>query len=191
MQNARCVHVLLLGDQMHSPAGNTPSHTLSPTEEFLSRAEVARLFNVSPSTVTRWADAGKLVCVRTLGGHRRYEMNSVLEQVRSLRYREENHLKELDLTIPRMYGDHHTLVVQRTLRQLPGVETVRVNTARRRVQVEFNDESASQTDILNALEEAGYPTHNGPPVIPLDKTHKDPAWARLSLRMTQTHPTRA
>lgn len=170
-------------------------HSLSPrayppNDDFLSRAEVARLFNVSPSTVTRWADAGKLLCVRTLGGHRRYEMRSVLEQVRSLRRREGNPLKTIELTIPRMYGDHHTLVVQRTLRRLPGVETVRVNTARRQVQVEFHEETATQTDILGALENAGYPTHNGPPPIPLDKTHKDPAWSRLSLRMTQTHPTR-
>lgn len=35
-------------------------------------SEVAALFRVDPKTVTRWAKAGKLACVRTLGGHRRY-----------------------------------------------------------------------------------------------------------------------
>jgi len=40
--------------------------------EFLSRGEVARLFGVSHSTVTRWARTGLLQAVRTPGGHYRY-----------------------------------------------------------------------------------------------------------------------
>lgn len=46
-----------------------PAH---PTAELLSPAEVAALFGVDPKTVTRWARAGKLTAVRTLGGHRRF-----------------------------------------------------------------------------------------------------------------------
>lgn len=38
----------------------------------LTPAEVASLFRVDPKTVTRWAKAGKLSSIRTLGGHRRY-----------------------------------------------------------------------------------------------------------------------
>ena len=38
----------------------------------LTPAEVAALFRVDPKTVTRWAVAGKLTSLRTLGGHRRY-----------------------------------------------------------------------------------------------------------------------
>ena len=38
----------------------------------MTPSEVASLFRVDPKTVTRWADAGKLTAVRTLGGHRRY-----------------------------------------------------------------------------------------------------------------------
>jgi predicted site-specific integrase-resolvase len=37
-----------------------------------SRSEVARLFHVSPITVTRWAEQGKLPYQLTLGGQRRY-----------------------------------------------------------------------------------------------------------------------
>ena len=40
--------------------------------EFLSRGEVARLFGVSLSTVTRWGRTGLLPTVRTPGGHYRY-----------------------------------------------------------------------------------------------------------------------
>jgi excisionase family DNA binding protein len=39
---------------------------------FLSRGEVARLFGVSVSTVTRWARLGLLATVRTPGGHYRF-----------------------------------------------------------------------------------------------------------------------
>jgi len=42
------------------------------TEALLTPAEVAQLFRVDPKTVTRWAKAGKLTSLRTLGGHRRY-----------------------------------------------------------------------------------------------------------------------
>ncbi|WP_131766822.1 BldC family transcriptional regulator [Candidatus Protofrankia californiensis] len=38
----------------------------------LTPAEVATMFRVDPKTVTRWAKAGKLTSIRTLGGHRRY-----------------------------------------------------------------------------------------------------------------------
>jgi excisionase family DNA binding protein len=39
---------------------------------FLSRGDVARLFGVSPSTVTRWARTGLLKAARTRGGHYRF-----------------------------------------------------------------------------------------------------------------------
>ncbi|ABW13765.1 DNA binding domain, excisionase family [Parafrankia sp. EAN1pec] len=41
-------------------------------ESMLTPGEVATLFRVDPKTVTRWARAGKLTSIRTLGGHRRY-----------------------------------------------------------------------------------------------------------------------
>lgn len=46
--------------------------------ELLTPGEVARLFGVDPKTVTRWAGAGKLTALRTLGGHRRYRATEVL-----------------------------------------------------------------------------------------------------------------
>lgn len=54
----------------------------SDSEHLLTPAEVAALFRVDPKTVTRWAKAGKLTSIRTLGGHRRYradEVHSLLE----------------------------------------------------------------------------------------------------------------
>ena len=52
------------------------------SEVLLTPAEVASLFRVDPKTVTRWAKAGKLTAIRTLGGHRRYrasEVNTLLK----------------------------------------------------------------------------------------------------------------
>lgn len=50
---------------------------ISEQETLLTPAEVAKLFRVDPKTVTRWAKAGKLTAVRTLGGHRRYRQSQV------------------------------------------------------------------------------------------------------------------
>ena len=49
----------------------------SEQEVLLTPAEVASLFRVDPKTVTRWAKAGKLTSIRTLGGHRRYKDSEV------------------------------------------------------------------------------------------------------------------
>ncbi|MEA2509866.1 MAG: hypothetical protein QOG21_1948 [Actinomycetota bacterium] len=49
-------------------------------DHLLTPAEVAGLFRVDPKTVTRWAHAGKLSTIKTLGGHRRYSAS----QIRSL-----------------------------------------------------------------------------------------------------------
>ena len=41
-------------------------------EQLLTPSEVAAMFRVNPKTVTRWARAGKISAIRTLGGHRRF-----------------------------------------------------------------------------------------------------------------------
>ena len=51
-------------------------------EVLLTPKEVAVRFHVNPKTVTRWAKAGKLTAIRTLGGHRRYRESEVLERLR-------------------------------------------------------------------------------------------------------------
>lgn len=46
-------------------------------ERLLTPSEVAARFRVDPKTVTRWAVAGRLTSIRTLGGHRRYRESEV------------------------------------------------------------------------------------------------------------------
>jgi excisionase family DNA binding protein len=54
------------------------------SEPLLTPAEVATLFRVDPKTVTRWAQAGKLTSIRTLGGHRRYREHEVRDLLAGL-----------------------------------------------------------------------------------------------------------
>jgi len=45
--------------------------------ELLTPSEVAVLFRVDPKTVTRWAQAGRISSIRTIGGHRRFRASEV------------------------------------------------------------------------------------------------------------------
>lgn len=50
-----------------------------PKTDFGSAGDVARLFHVSPKTVARWSNEGKLPHTLTLGGHRRFPLQAVSE----------------------------------------------------------------------------------------------------------------
>lgn len=180
---------------------------------FLSRAEVADLFNVSPNTITRWADAGKLHYVRTLGGHRRYEKETTLEllnsqlaepyppevnppgeaiersTLKSKTKEEADRVNRTILHIPRLYGDHHVAPVQQALANRPGIEEVLVSPAHRQVRVDFAPEAVDEAQIHAWLTEAGYAPRQPQPPLPVPEAppvNKDFAWDRTSLRMTQT-----
>jgi excisionase family DNA binding protein len=59
-----------------------PTHTI-----LLTPSEVAALFRVDPKTVTRWSQKGKLHCIKTVGGHRRYLMDEVQTLLNVLKYK--------------------------------------------------------------------------------------------------------
>jgi excisionase family DNA binding protein len=60
---------------------------------YFTRAEVARMFGVSPATVASWARQGRLGYISTLGGHRRYPRDQILALL-------------TDAAIPRGAGSH-------------------------------------------------------------------------------------
>ncbi|MCB0157083.1 MAG: BldC family transcriptional regulator [Caldilineaceae bacterium] len=157
-------------------------------DAFLTRAQVAELFSVSPSTITRWADEGKLTCVRTLGGHRRYQRDEIIELVHTL-LQEGERVETIRVEVPKLYADHHTLAVRQVLAGLPGVQDVWVSAAAREVQITFDPEVTKADGIVAALAEAGYPTRNGQEPRPTGAVSKDPAWAQLDLRVTKTMRT--
>ncbi|MCI0489971.1 MAG: helix-turn-helix domain-containing protein [Blastocatellia bacterium] len=49
-----------------------------------STTELAKMWGVSESSIKRWADAGTIKCQKTIGGHRKFDLDDVLEfQTRS------------------------------------------------------------------------------------------------------------
>ena len=56
---------------------NRSEHQPNDDDALLTPSEVAAMFRVNPKTVTRWARAGKISAIRTLGGHRRFRASEV------------------------------------------------------------------------------------------------------------------
>lgn len=59
-----------------APPVRRPAATVD-IDPLLTPNEVAQMFRVDPKTVTRWANAGKITTVRTLGGHRRFSEREI------------------------------------------------------------------------------------------------------------------
>jgi hypothetical protein len=55
-----------------------------PEDTMMEPAAVARAFKVDPKTVTRWAKTGRLGFTRTMGGHRRYRSDDIIELLLAL-----------------------------------------------------------------------------------------------------------
>jgi excisionase family DNA binding protein len=63
---------------------NGPADGTTPAAAaYLSRGEVARLFGVSASTVSRWARRGLLKTIRTPGGHYRFRADEMRRAARA------------------------------------------------------------------------------------------------------------
>ena len=160
------------------------------TDRLLTRSEVAEMFQVSPSTVTRWAEAGKLPMVKTLGGHRRYEANIVLKLVEQLT-EEVRTVEKTTINAPAMYGDHHVQEVRQILTQLPGVESVYASSCFRTVEVDFNPAAVSADIIKTKLEEAGYleglTVPEETPAAPAHAENKEKSYFRHTAAYEQTN----
>ena len=91
--------------------------------------------------------------------------------------------------VPKMYADHHVLVVRDVLLQAPGVQEVTANAMSRWVQVTFDPAAVSAESLQENLVEAGY----GPDVCiecappPLRKDDGS-FWHTLRPRVTETNP---
>jgi excisionase family DNA binding protein len=59
-------------------AMTTQTITTTDAVRLLTPGEVARLFSVDPKTVTKWANTGRLTCIRTIGNQRRYREDAIL-----------------------------------------------------------------------------------------------------------------
>ena len=50
---------------------------MSKFDELLTLDEVASIFKVSKGTIRNWTNAGRLACVRTPGGQRRFRKTDI------------------------------------------------------------------------------------------------------------------
>lgn len=77
------------GDESDRMSYHSYMDETTPQEEtedrLLKPSEVAAIFRVNAKTVGRWARAGKITCVKTLGGHRRF-LASDVERARKALY---------------------------------------------------------------------------------------------------------
>ena len=51
--------------------------TTEQDREYMKPSEVARVLHVSPKTINRWANEGRIGCIVTLGGHRRFRRDEI------------------------------------------------------------------------------------------------------------------
>lgn len=71
--------------QTHSSGDGRDGHDGDGHDrELMAPHEVAKIFRVSPATITRWARVGLLPSTRTPGGHRRFERRYVMDHVERL-----------------------------------------------------------------------------------------------------------
>lgn len=67
--------------------GSQKSRSVSaPTRGYYSTKAVAALLLVDVTTIRRWADAGKLRCFRTPGGHRRFTQSQISDFIQKYQY---------------------------------------------------------------------------------------------------------
>jgi len=95
------------------------------------------------------------------------------------------------LEVPTLWADHHVLKVRDALTALEGVAGVYASSGWKQVLVNYDAAKTDPAAIEKALAEAGYPVGEGEmPVLVQPGTRlRDPQWAALGLRMTETNQT--
>ncbi len=98
-------------------------------------------------------------------------------------------MSKVVLEVPTLWADHHVLKVRDTLVNLEGVESVYASSAWNQVLVDYNSKKIKKADLEQVLVEAGYPVGEGevPILAQPGKLRRDPQWADMSLRMTETN----
>jgi excisionase family DNA binding protein len=79
--------------EMHGRKDPSMRHDEEPRpDSYLRPSEVAEMLHVSVKTVDRWASQGRLACLMTLGGHRRFRMTDVVAVADEMAHRGGGHL---------------------------------------------------------------------------------------------------
>ena len=64
-------------------------------DRLLTLKETGKLLNVSKQTLQRWDNSGKLIAVRTEGGHRRYKLTDI-EKIINMKDKQQEILNKVE-----------------------------------------------------------------------------------------------
>ena len=64
-------------------------------DRLLTLKETGKLLNVSKQTLQRWDNSGKLIAVRTEGGHRRYKLSDI-EKIIDMKDKQQETLNKVE-----------------------------------------------------------------------------------------------
>jgi copper chaperone CopZ len=84
-------------------------------------------------------------------------------------------MDKLVLTIPTLYGDHHTMAVRRILGELPGVANVYASAESHQVSLTHDASKTSRQTIEKALTDQGYTPGEGDLAYPVQTTFAEEA----------------
>lgn len=84
-------------------------------------------------------------------------------------------MDKLVLSIPTLYGDHHTMAVRRILGALPSVADVYVSAASHQVSLTHDASKTSRQAIEKALTDQGYAPGEGDLAYPVQTTFAEEA----------------
>ena len=63
---------------------------VSADRSYLTPGQMARILGVSPKTVNRWTNDGRVPCAVTLGGHRRFRADVIADVAASMGLQADN-----------------------------------------------------------------------------------------------------
>jgi copper chaperone CopZ len=95
-------------------------------------------------------------------------------------------VKDLTLTIPGLWADHHVLKVQDALADLDGLERLEASAKDRTLTLHFDPSRLDAARVADHLTAAGYPP--GEPQAAADTPRAKPEWAVTGVRVTRTNP---
>jgi copper chaperone CopZ len=76
-------------------------------------------------------------------------------------------MQRVILSIPALFGDHHTTAIRQILARLEGVQDIQVSAATHQAILQYYPDVVSQEEIESALTSSGYDLGNDVPAFPL------------------------
>jgi len=98
-------------------------------------------------------------------------------------------MKELTLTIPGLFADHHVLRIRKAL-DIPGIEELYASSAWRQVWIRYDEDTLSEDAIEDMFHTLGYELDEKEPPLLVERIRagRDPQWEKLAARVTKTNP---